>query len=131
MDYINKGGDILKYRYIIWDWNGTLLNDIGASLARFGLVRIMRFGGCNFDNRPIDMHISAACALGAKLDGDELHADCLVGGDVFFDKISVGATVNAILLASTAKGKSLRYAEAFSHFLFPSPPPSQMEQQGQ
>lgn len=85
---------------------------IGASLARFGCVRIMRFGGCNFDSRPIDMHISAARALGARLEGDELYADCLVGGDIIFDKISVGATVNAILLAATAKGKSRIYGYA-------------------
>ncbi len=79
---------------------------IGASLARFGRVRLMRFGGCNFDTRPIDMHIAAARALGARLDGDELYADCLTGADIIFDKISVGATVNAILLAVSAKGKS-------------------------
>lgn len=79
---------------------------IGASLGRFGRAKIMRFGGCNFDTRPIDMHIYAASALGAKVDGDELFADRLVGADIFFNKISVGATVNAILLAVTAKGKS-------------------------
>lgn len=79
---------------------------IGASLARFGRARIMRFGGCNFDNRPIDMHIAAAGALGARLDGEELYAEGLVGSDIIFDKISVGATVNAILLAASAKGKS-------------------------
>ncbi len=85
---------------------------IGVSLARFRRARIMRFGGCNFDSRPIDMHIGAACALGAKIDGNELYADCLVGGDIFFDKISVGATVNAILLAATAKGKTRIYGYA-------------------
>lgn len=79
---------------------------IGALLGRFGRAAVMRFGGCNFDARPIDMHIAAATALGAKLEGNTLYAERLIGSDIIFDKISVGATVNAILLAVTAKGKS-------------------------
>ena len=85
---------------------------IGACLARFGKVEILRFGGCNFDNRPIDMHISAAIALGAKLSGDLLVADKLRGADIRFDKISVGATVNAIIMAASAVGKSRIYGYA-------------------
>ena len=30
---------------------------VGATLSRFGIAKIQRFGGCNFDNRPIDMHL--------------------------------------------------------------------------
>ena len=85
---------------------------IGACLARFGKVEILRFGGCNFDNRPIDMHISAAIALGARLSGDLLFADKLIGADIHFDKISVGATVNAIIMAASAIGKSRIYGYA-------------------
>lgn len=85
---------------------------IGACLARFGKVEILRFGGCNFDNRPIDMHISAALALGARLSGDFLLADGLRGADIIFNKISVGATVNAVIMASSAVGKSRIYGYA-------------------
>ena len=79
---------------------------IGSCLGRFGRCRIMPFGGCNFSSRPIDMHISAACAMGAEDMDGELFAHRLTGGVIHFDKASVGATVNAILLASTAEGKS-------------------------
>ncbi len=79
---------------------------MGANLARFGICHLQSFGGCNFDTRPIDMHISAMCSMGASMRGDTLVAKSLVGADVNFDKVSVGATVNALLLASRAKGKS-------------------------
>lgn len=79
---------------------------IGATLSRFGRAKIQCFGGCNFDNRPIDMHIMAARAVGAELTDDEFCASGLVGADICFDKISVGATVNAILLTVCAKGNS-------------------------
>ena len=79
---------------------------IGACLARFGKAKIQRFGGCNFDNRPIDMHLLAAESLGASVCGDEIFAERLSGADIRFDKISVGATVNALLLSSSAEGKS-------------------------
>ncbi len=79
---------------------------LGACLARFGRAKIQRFGGCNFDTRPIDMHVNAALSHGAFLLGDNIYATRLFGSDIHFDKISVGATVNAILLAVGATGKS-------------------------
>lgn len=79
---------------------------IGAMCARFGKARIMRFGGCNFENRPIDMHLSALAALGATILDNEIYAPSLMGSDIVFSKISVGATVNAVLLANGAKGKT-------------------------
>lgn len=79
---------------------------IGATISRFGRARLQSFGGCNFDNRPIDMHIMAARAVGARLNGDEMYASRLIGADIYFDKVSVGATVNAILLTVSANGKS-------------------------
>ena len=79
---------------------------LGADLARFGICHLQSFGGCNFDNRPVDMHIYAMTALGAQKNGDSFVADELFGSDVFFGKISVGATVNALILAASAKGKT-------------------------
>lgn len=77
---------------------------IGSCLGRFGRCHLLSFGGCNFSKRPIDMHIDACLALGARLDGEVLIAERLVGGKISFKKASVGATVNAILLATCAKG---------------------------
>lgn len=79
---------------------------LGASLSRFGRAVLQPFGGCAFSARPIDMHLGAARAFGATVEGDTILAPSLVGGHVIFPKISVGATVNALLLAATAKGKS-------------------------
>lgn len=79
---------------------------LGACMARFGRARVMAFGGCNFENRPIDMHLCALCTLGATiLDGD-IYAKRLKGADIRFEKVSVGATVNALLLATGAKGRT-------------------------
>ena len=80
---------------------------LGSCLARFGVSDIMQFGGCSFSSRPIDMHLDACAALGARIEGDRLLTDRLVGAQVNFDKRSVGATVNAILLAVSAKGNTV------------------------
>lgn len=82
---------------------------LGACLGRFGVVDLCSFGGCNFENRPIDMHIQAAVAVGGMIDEDRIVAKGLTAADIFFDKVSVGATVNAILLSVRAKGKSRIY----------------------
>ncbi len=80
---------------------------IGSCLSRFGRCELMPFGGCNFSLRPIDMHIGACHALGAKTDGNMLTCKRLCGGEIDFDKPSVGATVNAILLAASADGETI------------------------
>ncbi len=85
---------------------------LGALSARFCRAQVMPFGGCNFENRPIDMHLSALSALGATVSGSEISAPHLVGADIRFDKISVGATVNAILMSATAKGTTRIYGYA-------------------
>ncbi|MBQ8321766.1 MAG: UDP-N-acetylglucosamine 1-carboxyvinyltransferase [Clostridia bacterium] len=79
---------------------------IGASLSRFGRVRLSDFGGCAFAERPIDLHLFAAERFGARLEGDTLYRDKLRGVDIEFSKCSVGATANALILASAARGES-------------------------
>ena len=79
---------------------------LGAMLVRFSTSLIRSFGGCNFGTRPIDMHLAAARALGAEVDGIEVKAKKLRGADIFFDKISVGATVNALIMTAGAEGTS-------------------------
>lgn len=85
---------------------------IGASLAVFGRAELPECGGCSFSVRPIDMHIYAAECLGARRCGNVLTCDRLRGGDVRFDKKSVGATANALIMASSAEGESRIYNAA-------------------
>ena len=84
---------------------------LGACLGRFGVSHISTFGGCNFQHRPIDMHIDACVSLGSRVEGDRIIGSP-VGGDIYFEKRSVGATVNAILLAVVAKGVSRIFGAA-------------------
>lgn len=79
---------------------------IGACLSRFGICEIGSFGGCSFSARPIDMHLDACRALGAEVGDGIITAPRLTCGEINFAKKSVGATVNAILLASGAVGKT-------------------------
>lgn len=89
---------------------------LGAGLGRWGYSRIGRIGGCDFGGRPIDQHIKAFAALGATVcQSDEeilAGAPALVGAEITFDTVSVGATVNAILAAVRAKGETVLYRAA-------------------
>lgn len=80
---------------------------LGASLSRFGMCRISDFGGCNFSLRPIDMHIQACLAFGGEMEGDVIRAGALHGTEITFAKKSVGATINSIILASSAHGRTV------------------------
>lgn len=81
---------------------------MGAMLGRFNRAKVAPPGGCDFGVRPIDQHIKGFEALGAKVTIDngmvDAKADMLVGGPVYLDKVSVGATVNIMLAAVKAKG---------------------------
>jgi len=80
---------------------------IGACLARFGCFHLSDFGGCNFCNRPIDMHLAAARAIGAETDDEKITSTRLSGGRIHFRVPSVGATVNALVMASAAEGDTV------------------------
>ena len=85
---------------------------IGALLARFGASHVGWPGGCDFGSRPIDQHIKGFEMLGAKVSFSEGYIDAvasngLVGGNVYFDIPSVGATVNIMIAASLAKGETV------------------------
>ncbi len=82
---------------------------IGALLGRFGRATVAMPGGCNLGPRPIDQHLKAFSAFGAKdsVEGGmiDVQADGhLRGEEVFFDTVSVGATINAMLAAVMAEG---------------------------
>lgn len=83
---------------------------LGAMLGRYGECDLALPGGCVIGARPIDQHIKGMRALGAEIDIDEerniLHARAkkLVGTEIFFDMVSVGATINVMLAACRAEG---------------------------
>ena len=79
---------------------------IGSLLSRFGIAELQSFGGCNFCTRPIDLHLLACRSFGADVSGDRIISHGLKGAGLHFPKASVGATVNAILLAAAADGAS-------------------------
>jgi UDP-N-acetylglucosamine 1-carboxyvinyltransferase len=84
---------------------------LGALLGKFHEGKVSMPGGCNFCDRPIDLHIKAFEILGAecKLHSGAYLATCnvLEGREIYFDVVSVGATVNAILAAVKAKGTTV------------------------
>ena len=79
---------------------------IGACLSRFDKAELMPFGGCNFSVRPIDLHLTLAELFGARRVKDTLLSSGLYAAHAVLDKVSVGATVNALLLSSAAVGVS-------------------------
>ena len=86
---------------------------IGAMLGRFGAAKTTMPGGCNFGVRPIDQHIKGMTALGADVEvtGGFVYAKALDGKlhgtRIYLDKVSVGATMNIILAASMARGRTV------------------------
>lgn len=81
---------------------------MGALLGRFKKAEVAMPGGCNFGERPIDLHLMGFRAMGAEVedDGDiiRLKADKLVGANIFLDTASVGATINIMIAATMAEG---------------------------
>lgn len=81
---------------------------LGTLLAKFGEVRLPLPGGCNIGTRPIDLHLKGFRALGAEvtiLSGFiHIKADKLIGAPIYFDVVSVGATINVMLAAVLAQG---------------------------
>ena len=85
---------------------------MGALVGRFGNAHVPPPGGCNFGVRPIDQHIKAFKYLNCRVDESskdfvKIDASSLKGGNVYFDVVSVGATINAILAAVMAPGKTV------------------------
>ena len=81
---------------------------IGSLLARFKQARVELPGGCPIGVRPIDQHIKGLEALGAEVviehGAVNVKADRLIGNNIFFDVVSVGATINVMIAATLAEG---------------------------
>ncbi len=84
---------------------------LGAGLGRFKEVTISYPGGCDIGVRPIDQHIKGLEALGGKFtikDGKiNVKADRLIGNKIYLDVVTVGATINIMLAAVYAEGKTI------------------------
>jgi len=85
---------------------------LGVGLTRFGKASVALPGGCDLGERPIDQHLKAFEALGAttRLENGMVYVDAgngLKGAHIFFDIVSVGATINAMLAAVKAEGKTI------------------------
>ena len=84
---------------------------LGAGLGQFGHAFCSMPGGCDLGVRPIDQHLKAFEALGGIAhitpNGIEITAEQLKGADISFDVVSVGATINAMLAATKAQGKTI------------------------
>jgi UDP-N-acetylglucosamine 1-carboxyvinyltransferase len=84
---------------------------LGALAGRFGRAEIPVPGGCDLGPRPIDQHIKGLTALGAKVETEhgliQVEAQHLIGTDIYLDVVSVGATINIMLSAVKAKGRTL------------------------
>lgn len=83
---------------------------MGALLGKYGYVRMKMPGGCYLGPRPIDLHIKGFEALGASVDYDRgcytIKADHLKGAKIFLDIASVGATINIMMAAVYADGRT-------------------------
>lgn len=85
---------------------------LGAELGRFSHARVGMPGGCNFGVRPIDQHIKAFEALGASVNETDEIVEAtatrgLKGGNIFFDVVTVGGTMNALIAAVCASGSTV------------------------
>ena len=85
---------------------------LGALLGRCGTAKVSLPGGCAWGPRPVDLHIEGMKEFGAEIELDEgyVHASTpqggLSGGTFRLDPVSVGATINLLLAAVTARGGS-------------------------
>ena len=84
---------------------------LGALLGKYKKAEVPLPGGCNIGSRPIDQHLKGFRALGAKVDiingAIVAKADQLHGSHIFLDMVSVGATINIMMAASMAPGRTI------------------------
>ena len=84
---------------------------LGALLGKYRRAEVALPGGCNIGSRPIDQHLKGFRALGADVDIEHgkivAEADRLVGKHIYFDVVSVGATINVMMAAAMAEGLTI------------------------
>ena len=84
---------------------------LGALLGKYKKAEVPLPGGCNIGSRPIDLHLKGFKTLGAKVVIKSgvvcASASNLVGQHIFLDTVSVGATINIMMAASMAEGRTV------------------------
>ena len=84
---------------------------IGALLGKYRRAEVALPGGCDIGSRPIDLHIKGFKAMGATVDIAhglvKAEAEELKGTHIYLDKVSVGATINIMMAAVMAQGKTV------------------------
>lgn len=84
---------------------------LGALLGKYHRAEVALPGGCNIGSRPIDQHLKGFRALGAEVDIEHgkiiAEAEKLTGTHLYFDVVSVGATINVMLAAAMAEGMTI------------------------
>ena len=84
---------------------------LATLLSRFKHAQVPMPGGCDLGDRPMDQHLKCFRSLGAKCTIEhgivDIKADFLFGTQIYFDKVSVGATINAMLAAVKAEGLTI------------------------
>lgn len=84
---------------------------LGALLGKYKEAEVALPGGCNIGSRPMDLHIKGFKALGAKVElrngAVAAKAEKLEGTHIYLDKVSVGATINILMAAAMAEGKTM------------------------
>lgn len=84
---------------------------LGALLGKYHRAEVALPGGCNIGSRPIDQHLKGFRALGAEVEIEHgkivADAEKLVGKHIYFDVVSVGATINVMMAAAMAEGTTI------------------------
>ena len=84
---------------------------IGALLGKYKSAKVPLPGGCNIGSRPIDLHLKGFRALGAEISVERgavvAQAVELKGAHIYLDKVSVGATINVMMSAVMAEGRTI------------------------
>ena len=84
---------------------------LGALLGKYKRAEVALPGGCNIGSRPIDQHLKGFRALGADVEIEHgkiiAETDRLMGKHIYFDVVSVGATINVMMAATMAEGLTI------------------------
>ena len=108
--------------------NGSFINDVtvdnefirkirasyyllGSLLGKYKRAAVALPGGCDIGSRPIDLHLKGFKTMGANVDIEHglvvAEAENLTGAHIYLDKVSVGATINIMMAAAMANGKTI------------------------
>ena len=110
IDNVNQSKSFASYNLVKTMRAGILV--LGPLLSKFGKAKVSLPGGCAIGTRPVDIHLDALSKLGVKykIVQGYVHANApkgLIGNQINFSKISVGATENLIIAACFAKGTTV------------------------